>query len=56
MNSHSPLMTPLTTPPAEPASSPVVTAYFAPFTAGMFPSIVTVGGPAIVSADFPVFG
>ena len=56
MNSHSPLLTPEMTPPAEPGSSPVDVEYLAPLTIGILPSVVTFLGPLLVSDALPMFG
>jgi len=47
---------PLMTPPALPASSPLLMLYLASLVIGMLPSQVTVEGPAEVLAAWPMFG
>src|SRR5437867_3339476 len=56
MNSHGPFTLLLITPSADPASSPEDIMYFALLVMGIWPSFLTVVGPADVSADFPTFG
>lgn len=56
MNSQVPLIFPLITPSAEPASSPVDIMYLASCVMGIAPSVVTEVGPELVSADLPILG
>src|SRR5258706_2873187 len=56
MNSHSPLIELLMTPPTLPASSPALIEYLAPLTIGISPSQVTLVGPPEVSDDLPMLG
>src|SRR5436190_20724641 len=56
INSHSPMFTLDATPPSVPASSPEDFMYFALLTMGIWPSVVTVVGPLVVSDDWPMFG
>jgi len=55
VNSATFRLTPLTTPPPVPGSSPEVFLYFAPLTIGMHPSSVTLVGPSDVSRACPMF-
>ena len=56
MNSASSILTLLTTPPTDPASSPLERLYFAPLTIGISPSVVTFVGPLEVSEDLAMLG
>src|SRR5690606_8837028 len=56
MNSHSFMFTLEATPPSVPASSPEERMYLAPFTIGIWPSVLTDVGPCEVSDDCPMFG
>src|SRR5690606_4224440 len=56
MNSHSFMFTLEATPPSVPASSPEERMYLAPFTIGIWPSVLTDVGPCEVSDDCPLFG
>src|SRR5690349_3893610 len=44
------------TPPSVPGSSPDERMYWAPFTIGIWPSVLTVVGPCDASIDRPILG
>jgi len=56
MNSQAPLILLLTTPPMEPASSPLLVEYLAPLVIGILPSVVIFVGPPDVLDDWPTLG